>query len=949
MNIFFRFLIVTFWLTLSFQSLASDAKELEQWRKQITEIRVLAENNVAAAYAQAQALQKNFPTNTTPVDQASILNLLARVELYAGLTDLSAKHADEAFEIAKLHDDKVGQVEADMTNSLAAVNQGDIDKQNKVVMHSMTIADEINRPDLFGEVMLRTSMMYRRMEQYDDGVAIAVQAMEIAKQNNNPLAMTYASNALAAAYDISDRFNDALAMYEKMRVNAIAAHSKLLETDALVGIGRMTFHLGNHADGERILREGAESYRSIGAPFYVGHILIGITEMLHQSGRTAEALPLINEVVKIYEEGNVKIALWWGLKFRGGYYQSLGKTELANNDAQRGYQLAKKIGFPYYLNQSAHQLAAISAIKGHYKEAYQLNVEADEMAAKSTKEKLNIRVVELAQRYETESKQRKIDELNHRNEVQKHELTQHELNHRWLGTLLVSCGVVMVLSLFFMIRLRRSKEKITLLNVTLEKRVLERTEEIHRRANYLRTFIDTLPMMAWLKDTEGHFIIVNHTFSKVAGERIEQIIGKTDLDFFPKEMAEHYRAVDAEVMTTRQMKILEEQILDQDPQKIVWVETIKMPILDQENNVLGTVGIARNVDDRKALEEAKEKALSEAVRLATMRSEFMAKMSHELRTPLNSILGYLDILQKDSTLVACPDQLQKLKIIEQSGEHLLELINNILDFAKIEAGKQKLSLNNVSVSAFLKNLLNIIRVRTNPKAVKLLCNISPDVPEIIFVDDIRLKQVLLNLLSNAAKYTTQGEIRLNVRVAEQGKIRFEVQDTGKGINAERLEIIFQPFEQITDKSMRSEGSGLGLAISRELVRLMDGEIHVTSREGEGSTFWFDLDAAVKSTALGAGNENIAKYLAPDLQGVELPNYFDVTDFDDNLTLPSAEEMQVLHRLALEGHIRGIVEYVTHLVALDSNYEPFAEKLKHLALTYQSKKILELVDHYIERN
>lgn len=944
MNNVLRFLILTFWLMLSFKSVASAVGELEQWRNQITQTRLLAENNVPAAYEQAQKLQKNFPIDATPSDQASLLNLLARIELYFGLNDLSLEHAEQAFELAKLHDNKVGQVEADMTTALAAINRGDIDKQNRVVMHSMSIVNEIDRPDLFAEVMLRTSMMYRRMEQYEDGVAIAVQAMEIAKQSNNPLAMTYACFALAASYDIGDRFENALNIYEKMRVHAIEAHSKLLETDALVGIGRMTLRLGNVAEGENILRKDIESYRSIGAPFYVAHVLVGLTELLHHSGRTAEALPLINEVIKIHEEGRVKIALWWSLKFRSSYYQTLGKTELADNDAQRSYQLAKEIGFPYYLNQSARQMAAIMAIQGHYKEAYQLNVEANETAEKSTKEKLNTRMLELAQRYETESKQRKINELNRLNDVQEHELKQHELHHRWLATLLVSCGVIMSLSLFFMVRLRRSKEKIALLNVTLEQRVLERTEEIHRQANYLRTFIDTLPMMAWLKDTESRFIIVNHTFSKVAGQPIEQIIGKTDLDFFPKEMAEHYRAVDTEVMTTRRMKILEEQILDQDPQKIVWVETIKMPILDQENNVLGTVGIARNVDDRKAMEEAKEQALAEAMRLATMRSEFMAKMSHELRTPLNSILGYIDVLQKHSTFVDYPDQLQKLKIVEQSSEHLLELINNVLDFAKIEAGKQELHLNNVSVPAFLKNLFNIIYVRINHKAIRLLCNISPSVPDIIFVDEIRLKQVLLNLLSNAVNHTKQGEISLNVREVEQGKIRFEVQDTGIGINEKRLNMIFQPFEQIADKSLRTEGTGLGLAISRELVRLMGGEIYVTSREGEGSKFWFDLDVA----AVCADNDNVAEYTASDLQNIELPN-FDVIDFDDNLTLPSIEEMQVLHRLALEGHIRGIIEYVTHLVALDSNYEPFAEKLKNLALTYQSKKILELVDHYIERN
>ncbi len=907
MNMSRRFLLLMLWLMFSFCGIAHAANVLELWRSKVSETRLLAENNVPTAYTQAQELQKTLPIDATPVDQISILNVLARIELYAGLTDSSAEQAQQAFELAKLHDDKVGQVEADMTIALAAINQADIGRQNNVVMHSMSIVNEINRPDLFGEVMLRTAMMYRRMEQYEDGVAIAVQAMEIAKQNNNSLAMTYACFALASSYDISNRSKEALDIYEKMRDHAIEAHSKLLETDALVGIGRMTFNLGNTVEGERILRETVKSYRSIGAPFYVGHTLFGLAESLRKIGRTTESLPIMDEIVKLYEKGKNKIALWWSLKFRSIHYQALGKTDLANKDAQRSYLLAKEIGFPYYVNQSARQMAALTAIRGNYKQAYQLNVEAEEMSEKSTKEKLGTRMVELAQRYETESKQRKINELNRRNQAQANEIEHRVLQQRWLGTLLGSSVAVTSLTMFFMLHLRRAKEKIESLNVTLEQRVSERTEELYQQKSYLRTLIDTLPLMAWLKDTKSRFIIVNKEFSYTTGKTIEELIGKTDLDFFPKEMAEAYRADDFEVMATLQKKTVEEQIKRANGD-IFWAETLKAVVLNQEGNLLGTVGIAVDISDRKAMEEAKENALAEAVRLASLRSEFMARMSHELRTPLNGILGYTQILLKEDPQHSRSHQNEMLQVIEQSGEHLLNLINNILDFAKIEAGKQTLSLNNLRLPVFLHNLINIIRLRAEQKLIKFECDIADDVPEMIRTDEVRLRQVLLNLLANALNYTEQGQISLRVTVLEYGCLRFEVKDSGVGIEAKQLEIIFHPFEQAINKPYNNGGTGLGLAISREIVKLMGSDIHVMSHVGEGSIFWFDLDVTVIPTSDTTTICEIPAVNCSAESTLATPEHI--------LIIPPAEEMNILHHLALEGSMRSIIDQAEHIANLD---------------------------------
>ena len=397
---------------------------------------------------------------------------------------------------------------------------------------------------------------------------------------------------------------------------------------------------------------------------------------------------------------------------------------------------------------------------------------------------------------------------------------------------------------------KQAEGEIRALNAALEQRVLDRTEALRLQTRYLRALIDTLPMMAWLKDKESRFLVVNQATAIANSYNAEEMVGKTDMDFWPREQAEAYRADDAEVMTTGRRKTVEELLADQHGP--IWIETFKAPVLDEDGSVLGTVGIARDISDRKALETARGAALTEAKRLATLRSEFMARMSHELRTPLNGILGYAQLLQGENR--DNERQSMMLNVILQSGEYLLDLINDILDFAKIEAGKQELNLSDFPLPRFLRNLASIVTIKAEQKNLDFVCDIAQDVPTGIRADETRLRQVLLNLLSNAVKYSERGKVCLKVTVlknsltkvvnVKSNRLRFEIQDTGIGIETAQLKTIFQAFEQAGDKRNRTGGTGLGLPISRELILLMGSDIHVTSRVGEGSCFWFDLDVPV---------------------------------------------------------------------------------------------------------
>ncbi|OUD12240.1 ATP-binding protein [Thioflexithrix psekupsensis] len=385
-----------------------------------------------------------------------------------------------------------------------------------------------------------------------------------------------------------------------------------------------------------------------------------------------------------------------------------------------------------------------------------------------------------------------------------------------------------------------------LLDVNDRKRMLQALNENRQR---LQSIINHLPLILYHVDSNGIFTLLEGRGLNILDMNPSDIVGQSIVAIY-KDNPEILRNLEKSLKGdfVRYELALNEVVF----------EVQQFPVHNEEGQTTSMIGVALDITERRQAEQVlqrahaqAEQARKEAEQANHAKSAFLANMSHELRTPLNSILGYAQLLIQANQLNE--HQKESLRIIMRSGAHLLTLINDVLDISKIEAGKLELFPSDFYLPEFLKEIVDLFRLRATQKGLTFGYEQIPThhqlegnkgFPIIVHADEKRLRQILLNLLSNAVKFTEKGHVSLKI-IYRDNHLRFDIEDTGCGIPTDQLEKIFLPFQQIGSQNY-VEGTGLGLSITRRLVEAMGGELHVNSMIGVGSIFWFEVQLAALS-------------------------------------------------------------------------------------------------------
>jgi len=396
--------------------------------------------------------------------------------------------------------------------------------------------------------------------------------------------------------------------------------------------------------------------------------------------------------------------------------------------------------------------------------------------------------------------------------------------------------------------LKEAEDQLRRAHDELEIRVVERTaelaganEDLRRERALLHALMDNLPHSIYFKDAASRFLRINKALAGYFGlQDAGEAAGKTDFDFFTDEHALQAMADEQEIIRTGRPMLDKEEKETWPDGHATWASTTKMPLVDAAGQIVGTFGISRDVTEKKQAGEALRAAKEAAEAASRAKSIFLANMSHEIRTPMNAVLGMTDLVL-DTPLA--PQQREFLQAVQESGEALLTIINDVLDFSKIEAGKITLEAAPFDLAENLGDTMKSLAVRAHGKGLELAYHLRPGVPTAVVGDRTRLRQIIVNLVGNAIKFTDQGEVVLDVSLQAESngqvELHFAVSDTGIGIPEEKRVAIFGAFEQAdTTMTRRFGGTGLGLAIASRLSELMGGRIWVESEVGHGSAFHF---------------------------------------------------------------------------------------------------------------
>ena len=390
-------------------------------------------------------------------------------------------------------------------------------------------------------------------------------------------------------------------------------------------------------------------------------------------------------------------------------------------------------------------------------------------------------------------------------------------------------------------RVLEYEKKISGTNVILKGDIQQRTQELESERNFTTKILDYSSALVVVLDKKGHIVRFNAACENATGFSFGELKNRPIWEWLiPPEQLEEVKNVFSHLTDAGLDSTYENELMKRNGERIL-IAWNNSTIKDEAGKVLYIVSIGIDITERQATQHALQKTKKLAEEASRAKSDFLSRMSHELRTPMNAILGFSQLLQADNSNLTT-NQKESIEEIMQGGEHLLALINEILDLAKIEAGKFDVDIKNTDASKIIIESLSLLKPQAEKCNITLFNNTSNSTNYIVNADKLRLKQVVINLLSNAIKYNNPGgEVHIDISQPTKNKLRISVRDTGPGIPEDKLEKLFIPFERLDNVNNNVvEGAGIGLALSKRMLELMQGYIGVDSQPGQGCTFFIDI-------------------------------------------------------------------------------------------------------------